>query len=70
MGLPPLRIDVLTSIEGVSFEDAWPNRLIAEIAGLTVLVIGRDELLVKKKTVARPKDLGDVIMLEKQKGGK
>ena len=70
MGLPPLRIDVLTSIEGVTFDDAWPNRLISEIAGLTVFVIGRDDLLVNKRVVARPKDLGDVLMLERQARGK
>ena len=66
MGLPPLRIDVLTSIEGVAFDDAWPNRLVSEIGGLTVNVIGRDDLLANKRVVARPKDLGDVVMLERQ----
>ena len=40
MGLAPKRIDILTSISGVSFEEAWPNRLVIEDHGLRYAVIG------------------------------
>lgn len=66
IGLPPVRIDVLTEISGVTFDEAWPNRVEAEIEGLRVNVIGRDDLIANKKASGRPKDAIDVAMLEKQ----
>lgn len=66
VGLPPLRIDVITFISGVDFEEAWPNRLVVEMAGISVNVIGRDDLLKNKKAAGRPKDAIDAAILEKQ----
>lgn len=65
VGLPPLRIDILTKISGVDFEEAWPSRLSHDEEGIPVSVIGRDDLLANKKASGRPKDLSDVRMLEK-----
>ncbi|MGI9039507.1 MAG: hypothetical protein ACR2HK_00080 [Gemmatimonadales bacterium] len=65
IGLPPARIDILTSITAVTFEEAWPRRLMAEVArDVQVPFLGRDELLRNKRAVARPKDLSDVAWLE------
>lgn len=64
MGLPPRRIDLLTEIDGVSFEQAWPSRVIEKIGGLEVPFLGREALLQNKRASARPKDLADVDLLE------
>jgi hypothetical protein len=63
MGVAPSRIDVMTGISGVTFEQAWPSRLTVAIDGLTVPVIGRDELLRNKAASGRPKDLADLAAL-------
>lgn len=67
LGVPPCRVDVMTSIDGVVFEDAWPNRLVVDVDGLTVPVIGRTELLRNKRATGRPQDVADVSRLESQR---
>jgi hypothetical protein len=63
IGLPPRRIDLLTSISGVEFPQAWPNRVVKEIASLPVPFIGREDLIRNKRMAARPKDLADLDAL-------
>ena len=66
MGIPPRRIDVLTKIEGLTFEQAWPNRLSASFSETVVCpVIGLDDLITNKRAAARPQDLADVAALER-----
>lgn len=60
IGVPPRRIDVLTGIDGVEFDEAWPKRYEVEIEGLTVLVIGKEDLIRNKHACGRPEDLSDV----------
>jgi hypothetical protein len=64
IGLPPRRIDLLTSITGVSFDEAWSSRVPARVAGLEFTVIGREALLKNKRATGRDKDLVDVRALE------
>jgi DNA mismatch repair protein MutH len=64
IGIPPKRIDVLTSISGVTFEDAWVHRVLTRIGDLTVPVLGKAELIRNKRAVGRPRDLLDVSELE------
>ncbi|MFY9630432.1 MAG: hypothetical protein WAJ94_02345 [Candidatus Cybelea sp.] len=64
MGLPPNGIDILTSIDGVSFAEAWEAR-IAAACGDVAVCIARPDLIVNKKAVARLQDLADVEYLEK-----
>jgi hypothetical protein len=64
IGLAPRRIDILTSIDGVLFDDAWSHRKVIELEGLTVPAIGRAHLIQNKKATGRPKDLADVAWLE------
>jgi glycine cleavage system aminomethyltransferase T len=64
MGLPPRRIDLLTEIDGVSFDQAWPSRILERVGDLEVPFLGREALLQNKKASARPKDLADVKLLE------
>lgn len=65
LGVPPRRIDLLTSIDGVAFTTAWPRRITACFGDLEVAVIGRDDLLRNKRAAKRPKDLVDVQMLRR-----
>ncbi len=67
IGVAPSRIDILTSIDGVQFTEAWKGRLELGIEGIRVHVIGRSHLIANKKTVGRPQDLVDVARLEGDK---
>ena len=69
IGVAPQRIDVLTSIDGVEFDDAWRHRTEVDIDGLRVPVIGRRHLIQNKKAVGRPQDLADVARLESETSG-
>lgn len=63
MGLPPVRIDVLTELSGLTFAEAWPGRIQAEFGELAVTVIGREAFIKNKQATGRLKDLGDVEAL-------
>jgi hypothetical protein len=63
IGLPPRRIDILTSISGLAFDDAWPDRVIHEIEGLAVPFIERAALVRNKRASGRTKDLADLEAL-------
>ncbi len=63
IGVVPVRIDLLTSISGVGFEEAWAGRISAFVDGVTFGVLGREELLRNKRATGRPKDLLDVESL-------
>jgi hypothetical protein len=63
-GLPPNRIDFLTSISGIAdFETAWRGRVTHELRGRRTPFIGRDELIANKLAAGRRKDLADVEAL-------
>jgi hypothetical protein len=64
IGVVPRRIDVLTAIDGVDFEAAWQGRIEANIEGLTIPILGRDDLIRNKKASGRPQDIADVSRLE------
>ena len=66
MGMPPRRIDILTQIEGITFEAAWPNRIEAAFGdGVRCPVIGLADILINKRAAGRPQDLADVAVLER-----
>jgi hypothetical protein len=67
IGLPPLRIDIITDIAGVEFADAWPDRVETSFGGVPTFVISRHHLITNKKTAARIQDLADVQQLEPPK---
>jgi hypothetical protein len=66
IGQPPRRIDVLTEISGVSFDEAWATKRAVELLGRSVAFIGREELLRNKEAAGPPKDLADVSRLRKK----
>lgn len=66
IGLPPYRIDILTDISGVTFDEAWPNRVYGDFGGANYPVIGKVEFIRNKIASGRPKDLADVADVENQ----
>jgi hypothetical protein len=63
-GLPPGRIDLLTSLSGVRFEHAWAGREPVTVSGLTFNVLGREQLIRNKRATGRAKDGLDADELE------
>ena len=63
IGVVPVRVDLLTSISGVDFEEAWAGRICATVDGVTFGVLGLEELIRNKRATGRPKDLLDVEAL-------
>lgn len=59
-GYPPVRIDVITSIDGVTFEDSFPKRVVKDISGVNVNVIDLDDLKTNKRSTGRFKDINDI----------
>jgi hypothetical protein len=70
IGVPPGRVDVITWIEAVTFDEAWPNRMVVKLDGLAVPMLGREQLLRNKRAVGRPPDQADVSRLEAQARGR
>lgn len=66
LGFPPLRIDILNDLDGVSFEEAWNNKKIVSIEDVRVNFIGYNDLITVKKKTGRPQDIADVDKLEKR----
>ncbi|HYG65402.1 MAG TPA: hypothetical protein VEL74_22665 [Thermoanaerobaculia bacterium] len=66
IGLPPRRIDILTEISGVDFEEAWSSRVTSRVGDLEIPFIGKDALLRNKRASGRPKDLADIDILERR----
>ncbi len=65
LGLPPSRIDLVTSIDGVTFEDAWPDRMQSQYGPNVIQVIGLAHLIENKRSSGRAQDLADVELLER-----
>lgn len=68
IGVIPLRIDVLTGIEGVAFEEAWERRASAHVLDMEVPVISKEDLIRNKRAAGREKDLLDLKALEPKAG--
>lgn len=64
LGYPPLRIDILNNISGVSFDEAYENKVDGEIDDLKVSFINVNEFIKNKEATGRPKDLGDIDSLK------
>jgi len=65
IGVSPRRIDILTSIDGVDFAEAWPERVDITVEGLKIAVISRRHLIQNKRAVGRPQDEADIDHLER-----
>lgn len=63
MGVPPVRIEILTGVSGVQFSDCYKRRVAASIDGVQVAVIAKRDLVANKRAAGRHKDLDDVQQL-------
>lgn len=63
LGVPPNRIDLITSLSGVTFEEAWASREVGEMDGLPITIISREMLKRNKQSSGRVKDLIDLEYL-------
>src|SRR5688500_18661730 len=64
VGIAPRRIDILTTIDGVKFKDADGSRIVVEIEGIKIPVIGKQHLLDNNRDSGRHKDIEDVACIE------
>jgi hypothetical protein len=65
IGVDPVRIDIITAVDGLAFEQAWQNRVSVEYAGVSVFVLSRGDLVMNKRASGRPQDLADIAALER-----
>lgn len=63
LGVPPVRIDIVTSISGVAWNEAFSNRVEGSYGDVRIHFIGRNHLITNKKAVGRKKDLADLEAL-------
>ena len=64
LGQPPHRIDLLTAIDGVSFDDCFARREQVELGGLRLPIIGLVDFKTNKRASGRLKDLADLEVLD------
>jgi hypothetical protein len=64
IGLPPRRIDILTSLTGLEFDASWDNRAIHRVEQMDVPFLGREDLIRNKRATGRTRDLADLEILE------
>ena len=63
LGVAPNRVDLLTSLTGVTFEDAWAGRVEGDLGGIRANFIGRQTLIENKQATGRPQDHADLDAL-------
>jgi len=64
MGRAPSQVDILMSVSGLTFDEAWPNRVVQEVEGVKVCVISPADQIRNKRSTDRPKDKLDADWLE------
>jgi len=65
IGYPPLRIDILNTIDGVKFENAYPNKLLLDVNGIEIRYIGLKEFIENKTASGRSQDIADLREIKK-----
>ena len=65
MGNSPMRVDILMSIPGIIFNEAWQRRVTEDIEGVEMHFISKPDLIAAKRAAGRPQDLIDADLLEK-----
>lgn len=66
MGVPPMRLEILTAIDGVSFDNCFSRCLIVDFGSFTANIISKEDLLKNKRSTGRPKDFADYSILKEQ----
>ena len=63
LGVPPVRVGLITSLTGVTWDEAFSGRAGASYGGVTVSYIGRAQLVANKRALGRKRDLADLEAL-------
>lgn len=63
LGVPPIRIDIISSLTGVSWEEAFSDRVKGKYGDIPVYYLGRSQFISNKRAIARKKDLADLEAL-------
>ncbi len=69
IGVEPSRIDLLTGIDGVEFDEAWENKISINVSGLKICILSEVDLLKNKLAAGRDKDQADIAWLKKHLSG-
>jgi hypothetical protein len=67
IGVDPVRVDILTRVSGVEFDECWPRSIPGFLADVPVRFLGFDDLLAAKDAAGRPKDKRDAAALRRRK---
>ena len=68
LGKEPNRIDVMTAIDAVPFDEAWETRVYTDMDGMMIPVLSLENLIRNKRSTGRPKDMFDVLWIEEETG--
>jgi hypothetical protein len=60
LGVPPVRVDIITSLSGVTWEDAYSRKATGKYGDISVYYIGRKQFISNKRAIGRKKDLADI----------
>ncbi|MFO7668459.1 MAG: hypothetical protein R6W31_02265 [Bacteroidales bacterium] len=63
LGLPPVRIDIITSISGVTWEEAEASKEPGKYGDLSIFYIGKSQYIANKRAIGRAKDKADIEAL-------
>jgi len=63
LGVPPVRIDLITSLTGVSWDEVWAGRVAGRYGDTPVSYIGREQFVANKRATGRTKDVADLEVL-------
>lgn len=66
IGLPPARIDLLTTLTGLNFDEAWARRVVVDVEGRRLPFLSREDLIRNKTALGRPRDLADIEDLKRE----
>jgi hypothetical protein len=64
IGVEPLRIDILTQVDGLDFDEAWADKIAVHVGGVATFVLSRANLIKNKRASGRLQDLADIERLE------
>ncbi|MBN1392667.1 MAG: nucleotidyltransferase family protein [Sedimentisphaerales bacterium] len=66
LGVPPVRIDIITSLSGVDWDKAQAGKVAGDYGGVAVYFLGKKEFILNKKATGRKKDLADIEALDEE----
>lgn len=67
IGVAPVRIDIITTVDGLTFDASWQKRMASDYGGEPVFVLSREDFIQNKRACGRPQDLADIEALERRK---